>query len=461
MRTWLRTLRGRIIMATAAVALIAVVATAAASLPLVAFAVDQQVRRQLTTEAVHLAAVSPAALRRAVAASGPEGTRLAVVDPDGTSSGPASPLVTPSVRDAIGDRGAASTTVDVAGRTFVVVARPLGTGGSIVASQRVDDVVRTSHAIVLSVLAALLIGLAVALAVAIPLARAISRPLRGMAAAARRIARGERDVPAPSDTLAEIDDVASALAALDSALSASELRQREFLLSVSHEMRTPLTAVRGYAEALADGIIPAAEVTTVGSTLVAETARLDRFVADLLELARLEADDFTIATSEVDIAQLVDETLRAWRARADDLGVTLAASVGSTLRLQTDPMRLRQLLDGLVENALRAVPPGGHILIGTPSEDCIEVRDDGAGLTAADVTHAFERGVLRERYRHTRDVGTGLGLSIASRLAGRLGATLTAAPNPGGGAAFRVAFPSPDRDHAADRIGRAAVSAEV
>ncbi|GAA4344354.1 HAMP domain-containing sensor histidine kinase [Microbacterium rhizosphaerae] len=429
-------------LATTLVAVVAVLVTAAASLPLVSLAVDLQVRRQLTTQALTLAAATPGVRDRAVAASGHGGARLAVVSADGTARGSAAALVTPRVRTAIDKRSDVSTTVDVGGRTFVLVARTLDGGGALIAAQRVDDVQRTSQAIVLSVLAALLIGLVIAIGAGALLARATVRPLKATAALARRIAAGERGLEVPQQSVAEVDDIASALTTLDRALAVSEDRQREFLLSVSHELRTPLTAVRGYAEALADGLISPDEAAEVGTTLVAETVRLDRFVSDLLELARLDADDFTLSFSDVDAGVLVADAARAWSGRARALQVELVTGPVRPEPLRTDPMRARQLLDGLIENALRAVPPGGHVIVAQPDARSIEVRDDGPGLDADDLAHVFDRGVIHGRYRDARPVGTGLGLSIAARLAARLGAALTAGSAPEGGASFRVTFPS-------------------
>jgi two-component system sensor histidine kinase BaeS len=275
------------------------------------------------------------------------------------------------------------------------------------------------------------------------LARWLAKPLVDAARTARRMARGERGVPVSKSGPAEIVDVADALAALDSALTSSEARQREFLLSISHELRTPLTALRGYAEALADGVVPAGDIAAVGATLVSETQRLDRFVADLLELARLEADDFSISVDTVDVGAMLSSTCETWLGRASALGVDLVAS-SSTIITTTDPRRLRQILDGLVENALRVTPAGEEIRLSAHAELArvvIEVRDGGPGISAEDAAVAFDRGVLRDRYRDVRPVGTGLGLSIAARLAKRLGATISAAGVPGGGSAFTVTLP--------------------
>ena len=231
------------------------------------------------------------------------------------------------------------------------------------------------------------------------------------------------------------------------ALSTSEGRQREFLLSISHELRTPLTALRGYGEALSDGLVPPERTADVGGVLVAETTRLERFTADLLELARLEADDFSLEPGTVDLAELAGSTIRAWTAKADALEVRLAAAgLDTPLPARGDPRRVRQVLDGLVENALRATPPGGRVVLsgaGADGTTSVPEEDSGPGLSDEDLADAFTRGLLRERYRETRAVGTGLGLSIATRLAARMGGRIvaghaTTAP----GARFTLELPS-------------------
>jgi two-component system sensor histidine kinase BaeS len=247
----------------------------------------------------------------------------------------------------------------------------------------------------------------------------------------------------PESRTAEVADVTDALATLDAALAASESRQREFLLSISHELRTPLTAMRGYAEAMADGLVGADQMSTVGNTLVAETERLDHFVGDLLELARLEADDFSITHSRVDLPALLSEVAAAWLGRAATLGVLLSTN-DTPGDVTSDPRRLRQVIDGLVENAMRVTPSGALIDLGWHRDGTatvIEVRDGGPGLDDADLHVAFERGVLRARYRDIRPVGTGLGLSIAARLVERLGGTISVANGDDGGAVFAVRLP--------------------
>jgi two-component system sensor histidine kinase BaeS len=270
--------------------------------------------------------------------------------------------------------------------------------------------------------------------------------VREAAARAHRLAEGARGLPDPDPSqVAEVDEMSAALTALDQALATSEARQREFLLSISHDLRTPLTAVRGYAEALRDGAVPPERIAEVGATLTAETVRLDEFIADLLALARLEADDFRLAAAPTDLGELLTEAASAWRASADSCGVTLAvAETSGPVRLDADARRVRQLVDGLVENALRVTPSGGAVTLAARLDaGAVEltVTDTGPGLRPGEHEHAFERGYLRDRYAAHRSVGTGLGLSIAQRLAQRMGSTLAAEPADPGGTIMRLRLP--------------------
>jgi two-component system sensor histidine kinase BaeS len=371
-------------------------------------------------------------------------TEAGVVTANGQVTGPAAELLPPRlVREgAVGIR--VSTTVRGPAGLVLVEMRPRKGGGSLVLALPRDSVEAQAQGSILRILLALVIGLVVAVLAGALLSRWLARPLIGVAHTASRIAHGERGLPVQTTGPAEVIAVADALGALDGALASSEARQREFLLSISHELRTPLTALRGYAEAISDGMVGPADLPGVGEVLIAETGRLDHFVADLLELARLEADDFTIKPVELNLGELLRATRDAWLGRATGLGVHLVVET-QDVRLHSDPRRLRQIVDGLVENALRVSPEGSGIRIAgwaDASGISIEVRDAGPGLTAEDATQAFERGVLRERYRDSRPVGTGLGLSIAARLVSRLGGSIRAGTAVAGGAVFTVTLPA-------------------
>ncbi|MEV0427600.1 HAMP domain-containing sensor histidine kinase [Micromonospora sp. NPDC050495] len=295
----------------------------------------------------------------------------------------------------------------------------------------------------------LLAGLAAGVAAGLLLARRLARPIRTAAHAAARLRAGDRAVRVPVEPPDEVADLAYALNGLAAALATSEGRQREFLLSVSHELRTPLTAIRGYAEALADGVLDADAVPATGRTVLAEAEHLDRLVSDLLALARLEAADFPLDPGPVDLTRLAADAERTWSDRCAAVGVPfrLEAPAGP-VPAYTDPGRIRQVVDGLLENALRVVPPGAPVVLAVrpvgadpATGGMIEVRDGGPGFTDDDLAVAFERGALHQRYRGVRKVGSGLGLALAAGLVRRLGGEITAGHAPEGGAAFTVRLP--------------------
>jgi two-component system sensor histidine kinase BaeS len=269
--------------------------------------------------------------------------------------------------------------------------------------------------------------------------------LQRAAAAAHRLSTGARDVRVEPEGPAEVAEVAEAINGLSSALAVSEGRQRDFLLSVSHELRTPLTAVKGYAEALADDVVPAGSVAPTGQVLLAESGRLERLVSDLLDLARLGAQDFRIDATEVDVTELMRQAATVWADRCAREDVPFFAELPSfPVILRTDPTRLRQIVDGLAENALRVTPSGRPIVFAlrpTGEVVTVQVRDGGPGLTDDDCDVAFDRSALYERYRGVRKVGTGVGLALVAGLAARLGGRAEAGRAPEGGACFSVHLP--------------------
>ncbi|MFL6238447.1 MAG: sensor histidine kinase [Actinomycetes bacterium] len=297
---------------------------------------------------------------------------------------------------------------------------------------------------------ALLVGLAGAAVAGVLLSRWLAGPLKRAAAAARRMSTGARDVRLEPDGPEEVAEVAEALNALAEALAASEGRQRDFLLSVSHELRTPLTAVKGYAEALSDGVVAPNDVAQTGHTMLAEAQRLDRLVADLLDLARIGAQDFRLDITDVDLTALMQQAATVWSARCTPAGVhfTLEAT-NEPLVVRTDATRVRQVVDGLAENALRVTPSGAPLVFALRRDNddaLIEVRDGGPGLTADDQRVAFERSALYDRYRGERRVGTGIGLALVGGLVSRLGGTPGVRTAPEGGAAFEIRLPSAGPD---------------
>ncbi|CAN5169232.1 HAMP domain-containing sensor histidine kinase [soil metagenome] len=443
------TLRRRVLLATVSVAVIAVVVTAVAALQLVRSVDTTAARQQLSAQVERLASAAPATRTAIVQSlSQLEGEVLVGVsdgEGDGDVSGSAAGILPKRVLVQLRAGDEVSTTIRAGGENYLVEGRPLEGGGSVVGAVPSSRVLGVGSSLWLRILIALGIGLLVAALAALLLSRLLTRPLTRLASAARRMAAGERDVPLEPSGIAEVTDVESALTSLDAALARSEGRQREFLLSISHDLRTPLTAIRGYAEALSDGVVPAGDVAEVGRTLVAESERLTAFTSDLLALARLESDDFSLDLTEVDAGEVLRSAATAWGGAASTAQVELEVTAPETpVGVRADAVRLRQVVDGLLENALRVSPAGSRIHLALSADSAavqLSISDGGPGLTPADAADAFERGRLHERYRAVRAVGTGLGLSIAARLVERMGGTITAHSHPGAGAEFRIRLP--------------------
>jgi two-component system OmpR family sensor kinase len=338
-----------------------------------------------------------------------------------------------------------STTRSVGGTTVFVEARAAGPVGIVIVQRRADAVAQNERAIRRFALALLIAGGLAAL-LGLLVAWRLARPLRRTAAAAHSLAAGNRDVTLPAEGPAEVVEVSDAINSLAGALRQSEARQREFLLSVSHDLRTPLTAVAGYAESLADGIVAPEDTAHVGAVMLGEAKRLERLVGDLLDLARLGAQDFRIELAPVDLVALVHGAARVWSARCAASGVEFRLQAPAhPIWTYTDAARLRQVIDGLFDNALRVTPTGAPIVLAARAEGgaaIVEVRDGGPGLNDADLAVAFEQGALHARYRGIRQVGTGLGLAIVRGLVQRLGGTVEAGHAAEGGARFTVRLPS-------------------
>jgi two-component system sensor histidine kinase BaeS len=432
------------------VALLAALVTFVVALPLIRESAERQAQRELSGQADLLADLVEA---RSIAAVDDSSQLPALqdalsrddVDVDVVASVDELPVqLTAADRAALAEGAVVSGTRAAGGTEYLVEARSAFPFALVVLSQPTsiarNDVERTG---LLRLVYALLAGVVLAVVLGSLLARRVARPLTHVRAAAYRLSHGERSVRVEPEGPAEVAEVAEALNALASALRVSEARQREFLLSVSHELRTPLTAVRGYAEALADGVVDGSEVRPTGAVVQAEADRLDRLVTDLLDLARLGAQDLRLDLVEVDLVALVRDAGQVWADRGAAVGVLVDVDVpAQPLPAVTDPTRVRQILDNLAENALRVTPSGAHLVLAVRADPdgarVLEVRDGGPGLTDDDIAVAFEPSALYERYRGVRQVGSGVGLALVGRLAGLLGGRAEAGRADGGGALFRV-----------------------
>jgi len=276
-------------------------------------------------------------------------------------------------------------------------------------------------------------GLLAALA-AFLLARRISRPVDRIAAAARSLTRGAHPEPVPVEGADEIATLAVAFNDLAAQLRQAQEAERNFLLSVSHELKTPLTAIRGYAEAVEDGAVDPREAA---ATVASEARRLERLVHDLLDLARMNRTDFGINNTEIDLAEVAEDAVRRYQQQAETFGVALHAVADVPAPAIGDADRVLQVVSNLVENALRLTPAGGEVRV-VAGPGVLRVEDTGPGLAETDTERAFERFYLHERYGLERRVGTGLGLAIVKELTLAIGGSVDVESRPGRLTVFTV-----------------------
>jgi signal transduction histidine kinase len=268
-------------------------------------------------------------------------------------------------------------------------------------------------------LIAALAGAGIAAALSFLLARSIVRPIRRVADATRALAADERHEPLEPEGTTELASLAEAFNQMVEQLAASRDTERAFLLSVSHELKTPLTAIRGYAEGLGEGAFESGEAARV---IVTESGRLERLVRDLLDLARMNRAEFSVRSESVDLAEVAREAARRHEPTARGLGVDLRA-VAEEAWVTGDADRILQIASNLVENALRETPAGGSVTVEADSASLV-VSDTGPGIPAQDLPHAFERFYLYDKIGRDRLIGSGLGLAIVRQLATAMGGTV-------------------------------------
>jgi two-component system, OmpR family, sensor kinase len=311
------------------------------------------------------------------------------------------------------------------GRKALVLLRPRSRGNSAFYPFFVGLLIAAGAGIALAALAAFL------------LARRIARPVRRVVDATRHLAEDRDPEPVPIEGAYEIASLARAFNEMAEQLARARAAEKQFLLSVSHELKTPLTAIRGYAEGVADGAFDMDEAVV---TISIEAARLERLVRDLLDLARMNRTDFSIHREEIDLATIAGEAVRRYEGQARDFGVVLEAIAPGPSPAIGDPDRILQVASNLIENALRLTPRDGIVRV-FAEPGLLVVEDTGPGLSQEDLPRAFERFYLYSRYGSDRPVGTGLGLSIVKELTQGMGGSVEVEATPGRGTRFTVRLP--------------------
>ncbi|MBV8394641.1 MAG: HAMP domain-containing histidine kinase [Actinobacteria bacterium] len=329
----------------------------------------------------------------------------------------------------------ANGSLKLKGTTYIYSYRPIGPRGLLLLEPRTRPAGWGSF--LRDLLVAGGVGAVLAALISFVLAGSVVRPIRRVSDASRALAEGGSPEPLPLGGTAELAALAQSFNEMSTQLDASREAERNFLLSVSHELKTPLTAIRGYAEGLGEG---AFDPRVAADTILVETRRLERLVHDLLDLARMNRRSFQVRSEPVDLGALAREVVARHDATARNFGVALHAEAGDAW-VTADHDRVLQVASNLVENALRATPRGGSVVVRALG-DTLVVSDTGLGLADDDVARAFDRFFLYDKYGKERPVGSGLGLAIVKQLVTAMEGDVDVGSRAGNGATFTVRLPS-------------------
>jgi len=282
-------------------------------------------------------------------------------------------------------------------------------------------------------------------ALAIPVSRRLVRPLRAFTQASRALAAGRYETRIPVESNDELGQLARDFNALAVALERTEVQRRQWVADTSHELRTPITVLRGEIEALQDGMRPL-DRNTIDS-LHAEIMRLNRLVDDLYELAKSDAGSLSYRPVTVDPTEILEETVEQFEEdyRSRRIKLEIQRETG-TSDLHADPDRLAQLFRNLLANTLRYTDSGGQARIRIGRTDnsqnlLLDFEDSSPGVADEELEHLFERFYRVENSRNRKTGGAGLGLAICRNIVEAHGGRITADHSDLGGLRIRVTLP--------------------
>ncbi|MCS6888925.1 MAG: ATP-binding protein [Chloroflexus sp.] len=297
--------------------------------------------------------------------------------------------------------------------------------------------------------------MAILLGMAAVFSRRISAPLRQISAAAHAIADGDHSSRVQPANVRELAELAESFNRMAAALQQADQQRRQLTADIAHELRTPLSIIKGRLEGLQDGVYEA-DAEQI-ETLLAEVALLERLINDLHLLALADAGQLPLYREIVAPVMLVNEAVRSFAQSAAERDIRLTASTADDLPdIEVDPQRIAQVLGNLISNALRHTPAGGIVSVTVAAEPngvIFRVSDTGPGIAPADLPHIFDRFYRADRARTRSSGGAGLGLAIARRLVEAHGGQIWAESELGRGTT--VSFRLPVRlDVLATKLGQ-------
>ena len=289
-----------------------------------------------------------------------------------------------------------------------------------------------------------LIALIASVVIAIFLARSLYLPIQRVTRAAEEMAEGHYDQQVPVVGPEEVKGLALVFNHMAAQVKQSQERLRSFVADVSHELRSPLTSIRGFAQAMLDGTVRDDESRSRAAQIIEdESKRMIRLVDELLELSRIEFGQVQMVGEPVDIEELLGHCREMFKIRASDRGVTLKLDIEQVPPIIGDIDRLEQVISNLLDNALKHTPAGGEVsILARQAAGFVEiaVADTGTGIPLEELPHVFERFYRADS--QAMKSGIGLGLAIAREIVRAHGGDIEARSAPGRGAEFIVRLPT-------------------
>ena len=271
-------------------------------------------------------------------------------------------------------------------------------------------------------------ALVLAIALSFLIMKRILNPLTQMTEITRKIAAGDYSANVPVKSQDEVGQLALAFNRMAESLQKIEQLRKTMMIDVSHELRTPLTNIRGYLEALTDGVVSPSKETI--ELLQEETLRLGQLVEDILRLAKADAAKASLQKVEVHIVELITQMLDSFRSQLDDKEIKVEMHlVDRKKKVWADPHQLSQVLHNLLQNTWQYTPAGGTVMISTESmAEAIKVvfANTGGELAEQDLPFIFERFYRGEKSRSRDHGGAGIGLAIVKELVEAHGGSVSA-----------------------------------
>jgi len=334
-------------------------------------------------------------------------------------------------------------------RDYVVLGYPVRNGrGEVVADtlivSSVSDLSNTIEDIYGRIGLCLLMAIVVGFILIYILSLTISKPLRQMNEVAKKISGGDFDKRVAVKGRDEVSQLADSLNNMAESLDLQETKRREFIANISHDLRSPLTSIRGFIQAIKDGDAPPSKINRYLDIVLDEAGRLSKLTDDIVDLSQIEARQIILEKSVFDINRLIRDTAFSFETQISHKKLNIGLGFADSLNyVNADYDKIRRVIYNLLDNAIKFTSEDGSIIIETSSENgkvWVTVRDNGVGISAEAQKHIFDRFYKADASRGLDKSGNGLGLSIVREFTRVHGYAVTLVSSPGKGSAFTFAL---------------------